>query len=1133
MKMQISLMLVIVLMVSNISWADPNDPVYFPDDNFKQCVINELAALGIITSDPNESDMLHLKYLTGNSAGITSLTGIEYALNLEELALEINSISNIEPLSGLTSLEVLFLTYNLITDISALSELTALRHLELTANQITDISALSGLRNLTELVLYDNHISDISPLSELISINHLGLAGNKIVDISPLLGLSNLNHLTLKDNLLSNESYCLLNTIYENNPDMYIQCDRNTNPCNNVSASDGTNAQAVIVQWEPYCFGPYNDNTYYQVYRSLSPDPCTATAICSWQVETDFNDTTAEVDNIYYYWVRASTYNKGNGANLNEYSAYDTGWLGQNNLAQITLSSTPCGSVTEPGEGTFYYESGTEVSLKAEATDPNYNFFRWTDLDAKKVVDIYAPETKVIVDGNSTLMAEFSKWDPNAALSQEQQDAIKDRIQEQIEQDRQKRSEQTAQIRDALKDEYARLASAFKNQPQYSTYKSEYDKILSDYEKSSQTDQDYENAIGAMETLTEQYQYMLDAAIDQAKINLPDVKERVRRILHDYDHVEVTPSLLIVGKNALDDIWRRNDPEDCPPVPPEAPQNVSAEWIKNDEYGTWVEYLSVSWDIVDCATSYQIWCNQYNDANQAVQIGTVDFVYIVGAYPQPRRVYFEKVPSELLDERIYWCWVKAVNANGESDFSEGALTPCIRYIAPSPPQNVRASDGLHYHSVVVRWDPVDCAEGYRIYRTPSLDSATTKYLGYVEHRDDADPYYYRFIDDFEGVPSSLLDGSYKWYYYVESVNSYPYESCEVCYRYGDYGHPRGTVLPPYLRPADDPGFYPPEPDPGVTCDSWTPKDVEVSRGEEVEIKIDWKPVECAVGYEIWRDTDWTYEGRGLVGYKEDPPFVDEPPATPEQKAFLYWIYAMNSEGEHGGGSDGDWGSVVGPMKESYGPPYSFDWNYPWGDHATAETDNGDGSINLYGKSFGLATGDDWSITNPTWCFAQIWKRPDGQSNCSPITSWGETTLKTMTEMEAKCKIIILGDDPSNIPDNVYPHAYASISLIQTDGCDASSSKKICELNVIQPPYPWMWRLEIDTLEYIPQTGDIISYPPSYRTPWATIETEIPQGTDQVSVGLETITEAVTRENLSVSEACVDAKVKYFSFTREE
>lgn len=341
MKTQFSFVFIIVLMMSCVSLAGPSDPVYFASDALKQAVEDRLGV-----TDPNEADMLNLKDISCYSAGITNLTGIEYALNLQYLGLEMNGISNIEPLSGLTSIEELYLTGNSITDISALSALTSLRHIELTANQITDISALSGLRSLTVLVLHDNYISDISSLSELTSINRLGLANNNIVDVSPLLGLSNLNHLTIKSNPLSNESYFLLKTIYQNNPGMYLQCDRNTNPCENVSASDGTNTQAVIVQWDPYCFGPHNDDIYYRVYRSLSPDSGAAAAICSWQLETVYNDTTAEVNNVYYYWVRASTYNKGDGANLNEYSAYDTGWLGQNNLARITLLSAPGGSVT-------------------------------------------------------------------------------------------------------------------------------------------------------------------------------------------------------------------------------------------------------------------------------------------------------------------------------------------------------------------------------------------------------------------------------------------------------------------------------------------------------------------------------------------------------------------------------------------------------------------------------------------------------------------------------------------------------------------------------------------------------------------------------------------------------------------
>jgi uncharacterized repeat protein (TIGR02543 family) len=74
----------------------------------------------------------------------------------------------------------------------------------------------------------------------------------------------------------------------------------------------------------------------------------------------------------------------------------------------LTLSSTAGGSVTDPGEGSFAFPPGTEVSVMATA-DPNHQFAGWTGtaVDAGKVVDINMPSTKVVVDADYTLRAHF------------------------------------------------------------------------------------------------------------------------------------------------------------------------------------------------------------------------------------------------------------------------------------------------------------------------------------------------------------------------------------------------------------------------------------------------------------------------------------------------------------------------------------------------------------------------------------------------------------------------------------------------------------------------------------------------------------------------------------------------------
>jgi hypothetical protein len=75
----------------------------------------------------------------------------------------------------------------------------------------------------------------------------------------------------------------------------------------------------------------------------------------------------------------------------------------------LDISSTPGGSVTNPGEGTFQYDDGSEVTIAAVA-DLNYHFVGWAGsaVDAGKVADPNSASTTVTVDADYTLQANFA-----------------------------------------------------------------------------------------------------------------------------------------------------------------------------------------------------------------------------------------------------------------------------------------------------------------------------------------------------------------------------------------------------------------------------------------------------------------------------------------------------------------------------------------------------------------------------------------------------------------------------------------------------------------------------------------------------------------------------------------------------
>lgn len=203
-----------------VSVAPGAEPVHFADPHLQAVVEEELWV-----SDPTPEDMLGLTSLLADREGITNLTGLEYAGNLEELWIRWNRISDLSPLSGLTNLRYLDAHANqVINDISPLSGLTNLETLVIRDNCISDISPLSGMTNLRYLYLEWNEISDLSPLSGLTSLEGVTLQYNEISDVSPLTHLTSLGSVDLRGNPLNADACAThIPQIIANNPGVAVQ----------------------------------------------------------------------------------------------------------------------------------------------------------------------------------------------------------------------------------------------------------------------------------------------------------------------------------------------------------------------------------------------------------------------------------------------------------------------------------------------------------------------------------------------------------------------------------------------------------------------------------------------------------------------------------------------------------------------------------------------------------------------------------------------------------------------------------------------------------------------------------------------------------------------------------------------
>ena len=160
----------------------------------------ELAA----DADITVAGMEKLTTLDASSQGITDLTGLESAVNLEDLFLDSNEIVDISPLASLTTLRFLSFENNDISDVSPLRGLVNLEGLHLDGNNVSDITPFAGLVKLTGLFLRNNDVSDVSPLVDLVNLDFLALDNNSIVDVSPLANLVGLVKLYVIGNSIAN-----------------------------------------------------------------------------------------------------------------------------------------------------------------------------------------------------------------------------------------------------------------------------------------------------------------------------------------------------------------------------------------------------------------------------------------------------------------------------------------------------------------------------------------------------------------------------------------------------------------------------------------------------------------------------------------------------------------------------------------------------------------------------------------------------------------------------------------------------------------------------------------------------------------------------------------------------------------
>ena len=162
---------------------------WIPDPNLRGALREVIGAVEL-----TRQNLQALTYLNLQDKNITNIIGLEHAINIRELHISQNPISDISALVDLTQLVELHFWHipahpsNL--DLRPLVPLTNLEVLSLQGNGITDISPLAGLRNLRSLHIMDNQIEDFNPLVGLTNLQQLWITGNWARDLSMLADLN-------------------------------------------------------------------------------------------------------------------------------------------------------------------------------------------------------------------------------------------------------------------------------------------------------------------------------------------------------------------------------------------------------------------------------------------------------------------------------------------------------------------------------------------------------------------------------------------------------------------------------------------------------------------------------------------------------------------------------------------------------------------------------------------------------------------------------------------------------------------------------------------------------------------------------------------------------------------------------
>lgn len=163
-------------------------------------------ALGLGGAAPTCADLPELTtvdILIQEDGPVTTLEGLQYAPNLQAIAIFSSTFEDLEPLAGLP-LRTLRLVSSGVSDISALSSVPTLERLIPYWGAIEDFSPLADLTALTTLTLEMETVDDtVLPHVVGHALTRLELIRGSITTLAPLAGMTTLDWLDVNGNELS------------------------------------------------------------------------------------------------------------------------------------------------------------------------------------------------------------------------------------------------------------------------------------------------------------------------------------------------------------------------------------------------------------------------------------------------------------------------------------------------------------------------------------------------------------------------------------------------------------------------------------------------------------------------------------------------------------------------------------------------------------------------------------------------------------------------------------------------------------------------------------------------------------------------------------------------------------------